>query len=177
MPGTTAQQVILALIRNAGGAWEGKERLYKGFYFAHLYYADQAPGLLTDWPIARLPRGPGIDKGNHLLKELETSGYLTDADWHDGPYPDRQFQLTPDGIKAINLPTDAAEAVRKATEFCKNKTTAELSQIAHDRSRSWQLGKNSEILDIYIDLVEDDDEFADEQAAMERLDEALKQAL
>ena len=52
---TTAQQVLLELIQDAGGVWEGKKRLYKAFYFAHLYYAEERPGLLTDWPIVRMP--------------------------------------------------------------------------------------------------------------------------
>jgi hypothetical protein len=54
-----AQRLVLELIRSAGGAWDGKARLFKAFYFAHLYYARSEPGILTDWPIVRTPRGPG----------------------------------------------------------------------------------------------------------------------
>jgi hypothetical protein len=73
---TTAEQVVLGLIRAAGGEWEGKRRLYKGFYFAHLYFAEQNPGLLTDCPIARMPQGPGIHKVSELLSGLTGAGLL-----------------------------------------------------------------------------------------------------
>ena len=50
------------LIRqSAGDRIEGKTRLFKAFYFAHLFYARSAVDYLTDWPIVRMPQGPGID--------------------------------------------------------------------------------------------------------------------
>jgi len=174
---TTAQQVVLKLIQDAGGVWEGKRRLDKGFYFAHLYYAEERPGLLTDWPIARLPQGPGIDKRNSLVHGLEHQGYLTAEDWNDGPYPDVRFRLTDKGAQAINLPDDTRKSIKEAADFCKGKSGPELSQYTHDNSRSWRRGQDGDILDIYIDLITDDEEYETERAKMQLLNQALAQAL
>jgi hypothetical protein len=59
-----ADAVIIELLRTAAGEWTGKTKLYKAFYFAHLYFANEHPGQLTDWPIARMPEGPGIHQGD-----------------------------------------------------------------------------------------------------------------
>lgn len=64
--------MIAEIIRQAGGKFTGKTRLYKAFYIAHLLYAEQEPGYLTVWPIVRMPYGPGIDCGDELIAELES---------------------------------------------------------------------------------------------------------
>src|SRR5579872_6868508 len=118
MPQTKARDVILEILRNTDGEWNGKTKLFKAFYFAHLYYANERPGLLTDWPIARMPQGPGIDKGDALLAGLVRDGYLTVEHFHEGPYPENRYRLTDKGWKAGGLPEDAKCAVEKATIFC-----------------------------------------------------------
>ena len=58
-----AKQVICAIVEAAGGKLEGQVRLYKAFYYAHLYcWENAAEGVLTDYPIVRMPNGPGIDR-------------------------------------------------------------------------------------------------------------------
>src|SRR4051794_13200347 len=142
MPRTKAEDVILEVLRNADGEWTGKAKLFKTFYFAHLYYANEHPGLLTDWPIARLPQGPGIDRSQELFAELVRDGLLTIEPVHEGPYPDYRFRLTDKGRAAPPPPDDARAAIKEATLFCSARTAAELSQITHERSRSWIAGKD-----------------------------------
>src|SRR4051794_835855 len=74
---TTAHAVVLEILRQADGEWTGKTKLFKAFYFAHLYYAAERPGALTHWPIARMPQGPGIDNSEGLFSELVRDGLLT----------------------------------------------------------------------------------------------------
>jgi hypothetical protein len=66
MPRTTAKKVILEILRVGDGEWSGKVKLHEAFYFAHLYYANEHPGFLTDWPIAKLQHGPGIHEDEPL---------------------------------------------------------------------------------------------------------------
>src|SRR5712691_6586508 len=100
MPQTQAKDVILEILRNADGEWTGKTKLFKTFYFAHLYYANERPGFLTDWPIARLPQGPGIDKSYLLFESLVKDEYLIVETVHDGPYPEYRYRLTEKGLHA-----------------------------------------------------------------------------
>lgn len=69
----------------------GEPKLFKAFYFAHLYYAKANVDYLTDWPIVRMPNGPGIDKFQPLLNELIHEGILKVSDELEGPYPIRVF--------------------------------------------------------------------------------------
>src|SRR5262249_30621489 len=78
--------------------WTGKAKLFKAFYFAHLYYANENPGLLTSWPIARLPQGPGIHQSQELFGRLVSEGCLTIEQVHEGPYPDYRYRLTEKGL-------------------------------------------------------------------------------
>lgn len=176
MPRTRAQDVILEILRTADGEWTGKTRLFKAFYFAHLYYANQQPGLLTDWPIARLPQGPGIDRSHQLFGELVQEGHLIVEQVHEGPYPECHYQLTDQGRNAPRPPEDARVAIREATLFCQSKTRAELSEITHERSRSWIEGKDGDILDIYIDTIPDD-EYQEREKEINRLQKQLTEAL
>ena len=68
-----AKRLILEILRQAGGEIE-KTKIFKAFWLAHLYYSKIAPGYLTDWPIVRMPNGPGIDRGDQLIVELIHSG-------------------------------------------------------------------------------------------------------
>src|SRR5207302_1127974 len=115
MPETSAKGVVLELLRTGDGEWTGKTRLFKGFYFAHLYFANNNPGLLTDWPIARLPEGPGIDNAVKLFDELTNEGLLTVELIHEGPYPEYRYRLTERGKKAPAPSAAAQDAIRQAS--------------------------------------------------------------
>lgn len=167
MPRAEAQDVILELLRAADGEWTGKLKLFKAFYFAHLYYANESPRLLTGWPIARLPQGPGIHRSDELFRKLVEGGLLEIESIHDGPYPELRYRLTKKGREAGRPPEDARVAIEKATLFCLPKTAAELSQLTHERSRSWLEGKDGDILDVCLDTIPDDEY---ERRAAELLD-------
>ena len=176
MARTRAHEVILDILRNADGEWTGKSRLDKAFYFAHLYFANERPGLLTDWPIARLPQGPAIGNSHELLQELVRDGFLTIEQVHEGPYPEYRYRLTDKGREAPRPPEDARSAIKEATLFCQPRSAAELSQLTHERSRSWIEGKDGDILDIYLDTIPEE-EFQKREKEIARLDEQLEKAL
>jgi hypothetical protein len=104
MPRVTAQAVVLEILRQAEGEWTGKSKLFKAFYFAHLYYALERPGMLTAWPIARLPQGPGIHDSDKLFAELVANGLLLIERVHEGPFPESRYRLTDQGKAAPALP-------------------------------------------------------------------------
>lgn len=172
MARTDAQRVVLELIRSAGGAWDGRTRLSKAFYFAHLYYAAAAPGILTDWPIVRTPQGPGIHNGSVLVQGLVKNGYLSVETTREGPYPDSRYRLTAKAAVEPPLPDDARAAVKDAADFVTPRTAAELSQLTHERSRSWREARDGDLLDIYIDLIPDE-EYAAGQEQLAELDQQL----
>jgi hypothetical protein len=155
VPRVSAEDVILGIIRHADGEWNGKTKLCKAFYFAHLYYADAKPDRLTNWPIVRMPRGPGIDNGDGLLEKMVDDGLLEVELVHEGPYPDIRYRLIARARSLADLVPDAELAIKDACEFCKDKTASELSALTHERSRSWQTSKDGETLDITIDLIPD----------------------
>ena len=173
MPKTTAESVLLEILRQSDGEWTGKTRLFKAFYFAHLYYGSQRPGLLTDWPFARMPQGPGIDKSDELFARLTEGGLLTSEMVHgEGPYPEYRYRLTENGFKSPPVPEDAARAIEKSVLFCKDKSAGQLSQLTHDHSRSWIEGKDGDILNIDIDLIPEE-EYVKRQAELRRLETSL----
>jgi hypothetical protein len=169
MARTDAQRVVLELIRQTGGTWDGNNSLSRAFYFAHLYYARDEPGLLTAWPIVRTPQGPGIHNQVVLLKGLVKNGLLTSEVIHEGPYPDARYRLTDKAAVEPPLPEDVRAAIRAAIELVRQRTAADLAQLTQERSRSWRGGKDGDILDIYIDLIPDE-EFEEAQAKLAELD-------
>ncbi|HYV36446.1 MAG TPA: type II toxin-antitoxin system antitoxin SocA domain-containing protein [Gemmataceae bacterium] len=163
-----AKQVIVELLRAAGGAWTGKTKLYKAFYLAHLYYAENEPGYLTNWPVVRMPNGPGIDAGDELLEELELTGIIARDAAMVGPYHTSSYRLTGKKLPAERLAKKALEAIRVAVEFVQTKSATELSDLTHEFSRSWLNARDGQHLNIYIDLIEED-EFARREQSLETL--------
>src|SRR5436309_2913255 len=88
-----AKRVILELLRQAGGEM-GKTKLFKAFWLAHLYYSKKAPGYLTDWPIVRMPKGPGIDRADQLILELIHSGQIEKNYEPKGPFTEVNCRLS-----------------------------------------------------------------------------------
>jgi hypothetical protein len=152
------KRVIAAIIRQAGGNFTGKTRLHKAFYIAHLLYAEQEPGYLTTWPIVRMPHGPGIDCGDELIAELELSGVLERKRVPEGPRTTTRYELT-DRQPVAGEKLSAAElrAIRQAVAFVRRKTATELSELTHEHSRSWIEARDGQPLDIYIDMIPDEE--------------------
>jgi hypothetical protein len=172
MPVTDAKTVILEILRQAEGEWTGRIKFHKAFYFAHLYYALDRPGRLTDWPIARMPQGPGIHDSGRLFAELVRDGLVEEERIHEGPYPEYRYRVTPKGRQLPAPREDAVRAIEKAVLFCKDKSATELTQITHDRSRCWNAGKDGDILDIDIDLIPED-EYAKREEELRHVDGVL----
>ena len=173
MPRTIAKKVILEILRVGDGEWSGKVKLHKAFYFAHLYYANEHPGFLTDWPIAKLQHGPGIHEDEPLIRDMVNEGLLQVELVHEGPYPEYRYRLTEKARQeSAEIPEDARLAIEKAALFCKDRTASELSLLTHDRSRSWNEAEMGEILNIYIDTIPDD-EYQRRQRELQELNKTL----
>lgn len=153
-----AAKVLLEIIRrSAGDEIEGKTRLFKAFYFAHLYYAKRATDYLTDWRIVKMPQGPGIDQFDVLLRELVDSGALDVEPIQIGPYPSVVFRATETPYDARELSTEALNAIRDAAEFIAGKKGSQLSDLTHDRSKSWRDSEFGQEMPIYLDLLSDEE--------------------
>jgi hypothetical protein len=154
-----AKHVLVELIRAAGGEWTGKTRLYKGYYLAHLYYAETEPDYLTNWPVVKMPYGPGIECGDELLNQLVLSGVLAREHTLIGPYTGTVYRLTGKPLPGESLSLQAVRAIELAVNFVREKGAAELSDLTHEFSRSWNSAQEGQELNIYVDPIPDD-EFA-----------------
>ncbi len=165
-----AQQIILGLIRQAGGSLSSRTRLYKAFYIAHLYYFQNSPGLLSTWPVVRMPYGPGIESGDMLLEGLAAAGKIKISEQQNGPYVEECFTLV-DPVQ-ISLDEAASSAIAKAWAFVKDRTATELSDITHHFSRSWIRKRNGEPLNIYIDTLSEE-AYQQDRRAISRIKDGL----
>jgi hypothetical protein len=148
-----AKTLICDIIAAAAGKLVGKVRLHKAFYYAHLYYWKRGTGVLTSYPIVRLPMGPGIDEEPNLVAELVSEGKVR-LSWQDnGPFKEAVFELTQPFQIDPNDPR--YQSIEEAVEYVKTRTAGELSEETHVYSRSWQVGQNGQELDIYADLLDD----------------------
>lgn len=152
---SAAKQVICELVAASKGVLRGKLRLNKAFYFAHLYYWRDSEGVLTDYPIVRLPLGPCIDDSSDLIGELIAEGRLTVSVEPLGPYKENVYRLAVDC--ELDLSTPRGRAIFQAAEFTNGLSGAALSELTHEHSRSWQNTPNGNEMDIYADLLEDDE--------------------
>lgn len=151
-----AKLVVAEIVRqSAGDELVGKARLYKAFYFAHLFYALKNVGYLTDWPIVKMPMGPGIGDFDVVVKGLVDNRVLDIGSEHVGPFKAVKYRAIAD--KRAQLEPEAIDAIRQAVEFVVDKTGAQLSDITHEFSRSWRDADLGDELSIYMDLLSDDD--------------------
>ena len=154
----SAKRVILEIIRqSAGDAIEGKVRLFKAFYLAHLYYAKKNVNYLTEWPIVHMPKGPGINDFDVLIDELSEAGLVEQGEVPVGPFKAATYRATQHGLSEPPLDKAETAAVAKAVQFIAGKTGAQLSDITHEFSRSWQDTEDGNEMSIYIDLLSDQD--------------------
>ena len=145
--------VLTAIIFRAGGEYEGKTRLYKAFYYAHLWYFQNFPGTLTDWPIFRGPFGPAIDNGDELLDEMISDGVIAVATRPVGDHSVNFYRL-------MVKPGDVPDAVLKAADFgigkVGDRSAKAVSDETHENSREWKRRSTGAILNIYADLLDDE---------------------
>lgn len=152
-----ARQIILEIIRqSAGHSVVGRTRLYKAFYFAHLYYLQDSGEFLSGWPIVRMPNGPGIDDFDLLIRPLLQQGDITASSARSGPFPTTRFTARRD-LQNTSLSEAEVQSIQKAVEFIQDKQASRLSEITHEYSRSWQESENGDELRISLDLMTDEE--------------------
>lgn len=165
-----AKQIILHILKQAGGSL-GKTRLFKAFWLAHLYYAKNAPGYLSSWKIVRMPHGPGIDKGDELILQMKKSGIVAVEHKPSGPYTEMVCKLTEQsGLKDIS--EEATQAIKTAVNVVTelHGSVEQISEWSHEVLRSWGSTPNGEELDLYTDLIPDDD-YLERQLNLKELNE------
>jgi hypothetical protein len=150
-----AKRLIEEILAIAGGSLAGETRLHKAFYASHLYYWQLGAGVLTDWPIVRLPFGPGIDDAKALLAELVNEKRVRRERQPAGPYWEAVFHLAE--RFEVDPTTPRHTAIEKAVNWVKPLSAAELSAATHEYSRAWRDGSNGAELDIYADLLGEDE--------------------
>ena len=148
-----AKRIIVEIVRQGGPTFGGYTRLYKAFYFAHLYYFQENVGLLSDWPIVHMPKGPGIEAGRELIDELISAGQIIKETVYDGPFRSAQFRVV--GNPKTDLDEKEIASIRGAVDLVKTRSATELSELLHDFSRAWIGAQSGQPLNIYIDLIED----------------------
>jgi hypothetical protein len=152
-----AKQIIVEIVRIAGGRLESMTRLFKAFYFAHLFYAQGQSGYLSDWPIVHMRRGPGIKDADLLLAELCEEERISIQLVPDGPFQRKEYRTTPKDMSPEPLSEGAIIAIRQAVDLVKKSTVSDLTELTHEHSRSWRHTREGDELNIYLDLIPDDD--------------------
>ncbi|MGM0491190.1 MAG: hypothetical protein ACQESR_31065 [Planctomycetota bacterium] len=139
------------------GEFVGKTGLYKAFYIAHLIYAEHTPGFLSAWPIVHMPHGPGVDCGDELISELVVGGVLERETVREGPWSSSKYKIAGSDLPGDERTPDELDAIKKAAHFVESKTATELSDLTHEHSRSWVSARDGEHLNVYIDMIPDDE--------------------
>ena len=165
-----AKRMIRGILHLAGGSVAGRVRLYKAFYAAHLFYWQRHEGTLTDYPIVRMPYGPGIDRGSELLAELQNEGWITIRTRMSGPYQEDVFRLSRSTRKEM-LSTAEREAIERALRWVGKKSASVLSSETH-LSRSWNAVAQGQEMAIYLDVLTED-EYQRIQESVSKADERL----
>ncbi|MFO0935608.1 MAG: hypothetical protein U0798_03715 [Gemmataceae bacterium] len=146
-----AEQIIVEILRNASGGLN-KGQLYKSFWLAHLYYAKSNRGYLSDWPVVKMPNGPGIHHGDRLLDHLAREGRITVTIGDNGPFPEHLCRIA-NSSEVPELSREAIQAIQDAVAFASRKSSTELSKLSHEFSREWNENELGREFDMYADLI------------------------
>lgn len=147
-----AKAIISEIVRQSGGRLESKTKLFKAFWKAHLNYARDRHQLLTDWPIIRMPHGPGIGDVDELTGSMMVDDELVVTDVAKGQFTAMAYEL---GLEPIpdELPEDMKAAVAEAVEWIRGKTANQLSNESHEASWQWRQLSDGMEMDIFLDLI------------------------
>jgi len=168
-----AKEILVEIIRQCGGDFiEGKTKLFKAFYFAHLYYAKKNSDFLSSWPIVRMPRGPGIDRFEELIGELQSEELVAIEDCTVGPFPSTRFIVTEKGKLTPSPDAPSVKAICQTVKYVEHKTAAQLSNETHAYSRTWNDANDGEELNVYLDLLTDE-EYEQSQKRAARIESQL----
>ena len=149
-----AKKIIVELVRQAGGEFQDMTNLFKAFWKAHLSYAANNAGYLSNWPIVRIPHGPGIGDFDTLLSEMLADGWLTIGETQVGPCRAMTFSLGATCPPA-SFPAGVVEAIRDGLKAIDGQSTTNVNDESHQQSRVWREAKDGEEMDIYLDLIDD----------------------
>ena len=153
-----AETVIAEIVRQSGGELVCKTNLYKAFYHAHVEYAAKSGGYLTNWPIVKMPNGPGIHQADKLIAGLVRKGVLSIADEPRGDYTAFKFVLNQDVASPTSLSDDEVAAVKYGVSQVADKSAGRVSHESHKASRSWRdAAKEGDELNVYTDRLPDED--------------------
>ena len=151
-----AKQIIVEIVRQAGGVFYNTTNMYKAFYRAHLRFADAQPGYLSAWPIVHMPRGPGIHDFNRLLGELLTEDRIAVEDVQWGENTGSKFRVCEVKADRSLLPKGAVEAIAYGVGQVKGKSATQVTHESHQDSRAWrEATQDGEELNIYLDSLSD----------------------
>jgi hypothetical protein len=102
-----------------------------------------------------MPKGPGIDQGDSLIRDLIGEGRITLTPEAVGPYTEMNCKLA-ETPPTASFSQAALDAVHAAVTDVKKQSAAAISEWSHEFSRSWNTTPNGAELDIYTDLIPDD---------------------
>lgn len=130
-----AKDLILDIIAAAGGELFGKTKLNKIAYFATLQQFSVTGVALTSYPFVRLPQGPALEQCTELLAELALEGELSLQTRPAGPFTEEGFRLLDEGR---TVDPSRIESIQWAVDNLRDRTAAQVSELSHEMSRSWQ---------------------------------------
>jgi hypothetical protein len=166
-----AKKIIVELVRQAGGQFQNKTNLFKAFWKAHLDYAANNAGYLSNWPMIRTQNGPAIGDFDLLMSEMLADGWLTIDEADVGSHRSMLFKLGP-SCPPPALPKAAVEAIGEGVKSVGGTLGNGSNDESLRQSRVWRETKDGEEMEIYLDLIGDD-----ERARLEADFAILKTAL
>ena len=164
-----AQAVLVAVVRAAGEIL--RTNMYKAFWLAHLSAIGRTGHELSDWPIVKMPNGPGIDRFDELL--AGAGGVVVEEEVPYGDFTGKQLQIADPAAAAAlikaHLSDAEVESIEDSARLVAKDTATQASEISHKLSRSWRLEPDlGRELDIYMDLLLKDEDFDRVKARMRK---------
>lgn len=147
--------ILLEIILQSDGRFNGRTRLYKAFYIAHLFHFRDSSGILSNWSIVHMPQGHGIHDGERIIREMEEAGLIRRETVHTGPYPEDCYTANRPYDHGL-LDAQARQSIGKAVVFVADKSGKDLSAISHEQF-SYISGQSGKELPIYLDLLTDEE--------------------
>lgn len=144
------KRLIAAIIQESpSGRLNGRTRLFKVYWLAHLFYWKHHEGLLTaSHGMVHMPNGPGIDKHDDLFFEMVMDGQISLSTRTAGPFEEDVFK----SLKRVEVSASTRDSIKRAFRFLNGLNATQISDLAHDYSTSWKDTSSGQPLDIYLDL-------------------------
>ena len=154
-----AKALALAITLCKPEGWQ-RTVFYKVFWRAHLRHMLQHGRALTDWPIVRMPNGPGIEKGPELLAQLAEEGAIVQEIVPAGDHEaivarvrdHARAQAARDGFTI-----EERASIKWAGDLLRNVSSTTASDQRHLAYRVWRDHADGDTLPIYADLIVDDE--------------------